>query len=163
MRAVAPIGERSIDGVFRRKFSAMSDPGYLRRLGRDSGLSEHERQEVVGLLRHSVRRLLQPAGTASSRRDTVVYGDLKPEHVYVHGSGLQFIDPAVQRAAGPEPDVAKLAGRTLLLAVGHQSSRDGRQIVRGSLRPSSGRSRRCLRVSDHGTCVKSWLCGSWTP
>ncbi|MFC9426731.1 hypothetical protein [Streptomyces sp. NPDC056987] len=131
LRGAAPIGERSVVGVFRRKFNGLSAAGYLRALGRDSGLPEPERQEIVTLVQNTVGRLLRMTGAVSPRRDTVVFGDLKPEHVYIDGPQLQFIDPAVQWAAGPQPDIAKLTGRALLLAIGHPEPQAGRHIVQG--------------------------------
>ncbi|MGW1817334.1 phosphotransferase [Streptomyces sp. NPDC002125] len=131
LRKAAPIGERSVVGVFRRKFNGLSASAYLRSLGQDSGLPEYERQEVIELMQSAVWRLLRMAGAISSRRDTVVFGDLKPEHIFLDGPGLTFIDPAVQWAAGPQPDVAKLTGRALLLAAGHPEPRAGREIVQG--------------------------------
>ncbi|MFF5563958.1 hypothetical protein ACFY7Z_17930 [Streptomyces sp. NPDC012623] len=131
LRGVAPIDERSIVGVFRRKFNGLSATSHMRSLGRDSGLPESERQEVVELVQNAVLRLLRMAGAISPRRDTVVFGDLKPEHVHIDGPRLHFIDPAVQWAAGPQPDVAKLVGRALLLALGHPEPRARRQIVQG--------------------------------
>lgn len=131
LRGAVPISERSVVGVFRRKFNGFSAASYLQALGQDSGLQEHEGQEVVTLVRGTVSRLLRMAGAVSSRQDTMVFGDLKPEHVYLDGPRLTFIDPAVQWAAGPQPDVAKLTGRTLLLAIGHPESHAGRQIVQG--------------------------------
>lgn len=131
LRGAAPIGERSVVGVFRRKFNGLSANSYLRALGRDSGLPENERQEIVELVQHAVWRLLRIAGAISPRQDVVVFGDLKPEHVYIDGPRLTYIDPAVQWAAGPQPDIAKLLGRTLLLALGHPDPRAGRQIVQG--------------------------------
>ncbi|MGC5364569.1 hypothetical protein ACPXCE_23360 [Streptomyces sp. DT24] len=131
LRGAPPVGERSVVGVFRRKFTGLSATSYLRTLGRESGLPENERQEVVELVRCAVWRLLRMAGAISPCRNTVVFGDLKPEHVYIDGPRLNFIDPAVQWAAGPQPDVAKLTGRALLLALGHPEPHAGRQIVRG--------------------------------
>ncbi|WP_443066159.1 phosphotransferase [Streptomyces sp. NBC_00523] len=131
-REAAPITERSVVGVFRRKFGGQSSSTYLRALGEDRGLAEYERQEVVARVETSVRRLLAMADGLSTRRETVVFGDLKPEHVFLIGSGrLTLIDPAMQGAAGPEPDIAKLAGRALLLAIGLQDPAAGRQIVQG--------------------------------
>lgn len=131
LRGAAPIGERSVVGVFHRKFNGLSTRAYLGALGRDSGLPEYERQEVIELVQSAVWRLLRMSGAISSRRDTVVFGDLKPEHFFLDGARLNFIDPAVQWAAGPQPDVAKLTGRALLLAVGHPEPQAGRQIVHG--------------------------------
>ncbi|MFJ3083417.1 hypothetical protein ACIPJG_27155 [Streptomyces halstedii] len=131
LREAAPIGERSVVGVFRRKFNGLSTTAYLRALGQDSELPEHERREIIELVQNTVWRLLRMSSAVSPRRDTVVFGDLKPEHVFLDGPRLHFIDPAVQWAAGPQPDVAKLTGRALLLAVGHPESQSGRQIVQG--------------------------------
>lgn len=131
LRGTAPIGERSVVGVFRRKFNGLSAKSYLRALGRDSGLPECERQEIVELVQNAVWRLLRMSSAISSRKSTVVFGDLKPEHVYLDGPRLTFIDPAVQWAAGPQPDLAKLTGRTLLLALGHPVASAGRQIMQG--------------------------------
>ncbi|MFG3142714.1 hypothetical protein ACGFZA_41720 [Streptomyces sp. NPDC048211] len=131
LRRAAPIGERSVVGVFRRKFNGLSAAGYLGALGVDSGLLEDERQEVVELLRIAVWRLIRMAGAISTRQDTVVFGDLKPEHVYIDGPRLTFIDPVVQWAAGPQPDIAKLVGRTLLLALAQPEPRARQQIMQG--------------------------------
>ncbi|MFJ6740307.1 hypothetical protein ACIQOU_15580 [Streptomyces sp. NPDC091279] len=131
LRGVAPIGERSVVGVFRRKFNGLSTAGRLRTLGQDSRLPEHERQEVAELVRTAAWRLLRMAGAISTRRDLLVFGDLKPEHVHIDGPHLNFIDPAVQWAAGPQPDIAKLTGRAVLLAVGHPDRSAGSQIVQG--------------------------------
>ncbi|MEV7084991.1 hypothetical protein AB0O07_03655 [Streptomyces sp. NPDC093085] len=131
LHGVAPIRERSVVGVFRRKFNGLSANAYLRALGRDRELPEYERQEIVELLRGRVRRLHRMAGAISFRRRTVVFGDLKPEHVFLDGSCLTFIDPALHWAAGPQPDIAKLTGRTALLAIGHHERRAAQEIVRG--------------------------------
>ncbi|WP_199570507.1 hypothetical protein [Streptomyces murinus] len=131
LREAAPIGERSVVGVFRRKFNGLSSTAYLRALGQDSGLPEYERREIIELVQNAVWRLLRMSSAISPRRDTVVFGDLEPEHVFLDGPRLHFIDPAVQWAAGPQPDVAKLTGRALLLAVGHPEPQAGRQIVQG--------------------------------
>ncbi|MCF3961669.1 hypothetical protein [Streptomyces fuscigenes] len=130
-RQVASIAERSVVGVFRRKFNGLSAGTYLRTLGRDSDLLEDERLEVVELLQTSVRRLIQMCSAISTRRDTLVFGDLKPEHVFIDGPRLQFIDPALQWAGGPQPDIAKLTGRALLLAIGHPKPHASQQIVEG--------------------------------
>ncbi|MBQ0825477.1 hypothetical protein [Streptomyces tagetis] len=131
LREAAPIGERSVVGVFRRKSNGLSTTAYLRALGRDSGLPERVREEIIELVQNAVWRLLRMSSALSPRRDTVVFGDLKPEHVFLDGTRLNFIDPAVQWAAGPQPDVAKLTGRALLLAVGRPKPQAGRQIVQG--------------------------------
>ncbi|WEH33823.1 hypothetical protein PZB75_10845 [Streptomyces sp. AM 4-1-1] len=140
LRGAPPVGERSVVGVFRRKFTGLSATSYLRTLGRESGLPENERQEVVELVRCAVWRLLRMAGAISPCRNTVVFGDLKPEHVYIDGPRLNFIDPAVQWAAGPQPDVAKLTGRALLLALGHSARRRSSERTR-SRRARAGAAR----------------------
>ncbi|MEU2248149.1 hypothetical protein [Streptomyces sp. NPDC019224] len=132
LQDAAPITERSVVGVFRRKFGSLGSSDYLRSLGADSGLPEFERLEATALLQSTVRRLLKMVDGLSTRRDTAVFGDLKPEHVFAVGSRLTLIDPAVQWAAGPEPDIAKLVGRTLLLALSHQEPAAGWQIVQGA-------------------------------
>ncbi|MET9553735.1 phosphotransferase [Streptomyces sp. NPDC006645] len=129
--AARPINERSVSGVFRRKFNGRSANVYLRTLGQDSGLPEFAREDIVELVQHTVWRLLRMGGAIPSGRKVAVYGDLKPEHVYVDGPRLHFIDPAVQWAGGPHPDVAKLIGRSLLLAIGHPDREAGQQLVRG--------------------------------
>lgn len=146
--ASKPIDERSVAVVFRRKFNGLSADTYLGRLGQDCGLPEAMRLEVVELVRHTVWRLLRMSGGLSSRRDTAVYGDLKPEHVFFDGPRLHFIDPALQWTAGPEPDTAKLASRSLFLALGHPDPRAIQQMVQGiasflalNTAPSAGRQR----------------------
>jgi hypothetical protein len=94
-------------------------------------LPEDERQEVIELMQVAVRRLLPMSRAISRRRVTAVFGDLKPEHLFLDGPVLTVIDPAMQWAAGPQPDVAKLAGRALLLALGHPRPQAGQQIVQG--------------------------------
>lgn len=131
LRGAAPVNERSVIGIFRRKFNGRSSTGYLKALGQDSGLPEYVREELVDSVQHSVRRLLRMSDVLSTRRNYLIYGDLKPEHVFVDGPHRHFIDPAVQWAAGPEPDIAKLAGRSLLLATGHPDPDAGQQMVQG--------------------------------
>ncbi len=131
LREVAPIAERSIHGVFRRKFNGPASAAYLRDLGRDSELLEYERQEVIELVQNAVQRLLRMSDSLSPWRGTAVFGDLKPEHVFLDGRLLTFIDPAVQWASGPQPDVAKLTGRALLIALNHPQQKAGQQIADG--------------------------------
>ncbi|MFJ4702765.1 hypothetical protein ACIP5N_31895 [Streptomyces sp. NPDC088768] len=153
------IGERSILGVFRRKFSGPSAGASLMELGRDR-LPEYERQEIVELLRSTVWRLVRLVSLIPSRRTTVVFGDLKPEHIWVDGPRLHFIDPAVQWSSGPEQDLAKLIGRTLLLALTHPDRSATRQITEAA---SSTLSRYMHAVPAHDrtqmlrTVVALWL------
>ncbi|MFJ5847284.1 hypothetical protein [Streptomyces sp. NPDC092903] len=125
LRGAASIGERSVVGVFRRKFNGLSANSYLRTLGQGSGLPEHERQEIIELVQNAVWRLLRLSGAISSRKSTAVFGNLKPEHV-------------------------DLDGRALLLALGHPDTRAGQQIVQGLPPSSSGTSRRYPSARDGG-------------
>lgn len=131
LRGTAPIAERSIAGVFRRKFSGPRTAGYLAALGQGRGLPQARLAETIELVWAAVRRMLDLVPVTPPGRGTVIYGDLKPEHIYFDGPRMRFIDPAVQWAAGPEPDIAKLAGRSLLLAIGHRSPQAAHQIVAG--------------------------------
>ncbi|MEV4879840.1 hypothetical protein [Streptomyces cyaneofuscatus] len=131
LRQAWPIAERSILDVFARKFRGPAAARYIADLGRDSLILEDERAAVVDLLGNAVRRLLRLTGAVRPRQRAAVFGDLKPEHVYLSGHRLTFIDPALQWAAGPEPDVAKLVGRTLLLGLCHHELRAERQITEG--------------------------------
>ncbi|MFJ9886139.1 hypothetical protein ACIQRW_09765 [Streptomyces sp. NPDC091287] len=133
LRGAWPINERNIVDVFFRKFKGPNAGGYVADLGRDSGLPEGERLVVVGLVENAVRRLLRLTAALPARHRTAVFGDLKPEHVFLGGHRLTFIDPALQWAAGPQPDVAKLCGRTLMLALCHHELRAEQQITQGVL------------------------------
>ncbi|MEU5137944.1 hypothetical protein [Streptomyces californicus] len=131
LRGAWPIDERNVVDIFRRKFTGPARPGYVADLGRDSGFDEDERLVVVDLLGNAVRRLRQLALALPGRERTAVYGDLKPEHVFLGGHRLTFIDPALQWASGPQPDVAKLCGRALLLGLCHHELRAEQQITQG--------------------------------
>lgn len=110
------IGERSIDGTFRRKFDSPAGAAYVDQLGAERCPGSCE--EVAELVRASVERLLglRPA-LPSSVGTSLAYGDLKPEHVVFpdgpYGRPV-FLDPGLLRAA-PMVDVAKLLSRTVLL------------------------------------------------
>ncbi|MFD9422325.1 MULTISPECIES: hypothetical protein [unclassified Streptomyces] len=131
LRGAWPITERSITDVFLRKFKGPTAARYIAGLGRDSGLPEDERLAVVDLVANGARRLLRLAAAISPRHKIAVFGDLKPEHVYLAGHRLTFIDPALHWAAGPQPDIAKLCGRSLLLALCHHELRTEQQITEG--------------------------------
>src|SRR5690606_11094342 len=109
---VGIIGERSIEGTFRRKFDGPAGAAYVDRLGAERC------EEVAELVRVSVARLLGLAPTLPAPVGTsLAYGDLKPEHVvFPHGPDERpvFLDPGLMRAA-PLVDVAKLLSRTVLL------------------------------------------------
>ncbi|MFE7124259.1 phosphotransferase [Streptomyces sp. NPDC057617] len=121
------IGERSIADTFRRKFNGLSGALYLDRLGVER-CTERERPEITQLTEHVVARLrrLRAVATTSTRK-ALVYGDLKPEHVFFpNGPGSEpvFIDPGLLRATGPEADAAKLVSRTVLLLAACQPPRN---------------------------------------
>ncbi|MFJ9924136.1 hypothetical protein ACIRSF_33120 [Streptomyces rubiginosohelvolus] len=130
LRQAWPINERSVVDVFSRKFRGPAAVRYIAGLGRGRLVGD-ERQVVVDLLGNAVRRLLRLTSAIRPRQRTAVFGDLKPEHVYLSGHRLTFIDPALQWAAGPEPDLAKLFGRALLLGFCHHELRAERQITEG--------------------------------
>ncbi|WP_411082548.1 hypothetical protein [Streptomyces sp. cmx-18-6] len=133
LRRSWPIAERSIMDVFARKFRGPDAARYVAALGQDRQPLKDDRAAVVDLLGNAVRRLLRLTGAIRPRQRAAVFGDLKPEHVYLTGPRLTYIDPALQWSAGPEPDVAKLFGRTLLLGLCHHELRAERQITEGVL------------------------------
>ncbi|MFE1960887.1 phosphotransferase [Streptomyces sp. NPDC059479] len=127
---VGAIGERGIVHTFQRKFNGLSGALYLDLLGIER-CAEHERREIVQLMRHVVGRLRRLRAAARTLKPTVlVYGDLKPEHVFFPDGffpdGLDsepvFIDPGLLRASGPEADAAKLISRTVLLLAASRPS-----------------------------------------
>ncbi|WP_019061661.1 phosphotransferase [Streptomyces prunicolor] len=114
----APIPERSIDGTFRRKFNGVSGRLYIGRLGVDR-LDERARQGVAAVVGVVVARLLKLRLAPPIGPRVIVYGDLKPEHVYFPDGPEErpvFIDPGLAR--GPaHHDVAKLVSRTFLTLI----------------------------------------------
>ncbi|WP_051718229.1 phosphotransferase [Streptomyces megasporus] len=109
------ISERSIPATFARKFIIPDSDAYLRQIGAPRLPEAHRRVvevEMRAAARHVTHRPL-PAGPV-----TLVYGDLKPEHV-IHppdGSGLVLLDPGLRPANAAE-DLTRLISRTLLMAV----------------------------------------------
>ncbi|MGP2436999.1 phosphotransferase [Streptomyces sp. JW3] len=113
------IGERSIAGTFQRKFNGLSGAAYIERLGAERCTPETN-AELAALVRLSVERLRHlrmglpaPVGT------TLVYGDLKPEHVVFPDGATGrpvLLDPGLMRAA-PMVDVAKLLSRMILVLI----------------------------------------------
>ncbi|MFJ4695176.1 phosphotransferase [Streptomyces sp. NPDC088766] len=112
------IDERSIDGTFCRKFEGLAGFVYVDQLGAERCPARCG--EVADLVQGSVRRLLAlrtklPSAVGAS----LVYGDLKPEHVlFPDGPDGRpvFLDPGLLRAS-PMVDMAKLLSRTVLLLV----------------------------------------------
>lgn len=99
----ASIPERSISGTFLRKFNGISGPHYLA-------------QVPYGGVLHQVAPRLRRAAAGPALVDrSVVYGDLKPEHVIwpdLEGRPV-FIDPGLMRSQ-PCADTAKLVSRLVL-------------------------------------------------
>lgn len=126
------IGERSISGTFLRKFNGLSGAVYIDRLGAER-CEDEQRQEAAELLRRTVARLHRVRMTLpATARTTLVFGDLKPEHV-VFPDGPEgrpvLIDPGLLRA-GPVVDVAKLLSRTVLFVAARQHGA-ARKVVEG--------------------------------
>ncbi|MFM9443538.1 hypothetical protein [Streptomyces acidiscabies] len=128
------IGERGIIGTFLRKFNGLSGQAYITLLGAER--CRHDaREEVVALTRRSVDRLRRlhmtlPPSTAT----TLVYGDLKPEHVlFPDGPGERpvFLDPGLHKADATV-DLAKLISRTVLsLAISRPGPSAAHRITNG--------------------------------
>lgn len=111
----AAINERGIDATFRRKFNGISGRAYLDHLGQ-ARLGERTGHGVAIVMRQVIARLLRLRLAPALGPAQVLYGDLKPEHVFFP-DGLDelpvFIDPGLQR--GPaHADAAKLVSRTVL-------------------------------------------------
>lgn len=126
------IGERSISGTFLRKFNGLSGSVYVDRLGAER-CEDEQRQEAVVLLRRAVARLHRMRmALAPTARTSLVYGDLKPEHV-VFPDGAEgrpvLLDPGLL-LAGPAVDAAKLISRTALFLAARQPGA-ARQVVKG--------------------------------
>lgn len=115
----API-ERGVHATFQRKFASATAPEYLASL-------QAAYPAATELLRAAVSRL-----GADDRQDwggrgptTVVYGDLKPEHILYPGrpgGEPVFLDPALTRDT-PLADPAKLLSRCVLVLL---AARPGR-------------------------------------
>ncbi|WP_406144780.1 phosphotransferase [Streptomyces sp. NBC_01012] len=115
----APITERSIPGTFLRKFNGPGGEAYLSR-------SPHG--ETLRDIAFRVRRA--NAAAASSPARTVIFGDLKPEHVLFpfDGGRPTFIDPGLMRHP-PCADLAKLLSRLLLDLVARRPGEDAVRMV----------------------------------
>ncbi|NBM14681.1 phosphotransferase [Streptomyces sp. GC420] len=112
----AAINERGIDVTFRRKFNGISGRAYLDHLGQ-ARLEKRTRHGVAIVVRQVIARLLRlRLATPALGPAQVLYGDLKPEHVFFPDGPDElpvFIDPGLQR--GPaHADAAKLVSRTVL-------------------------------------------------
>ncbi|MDT0319287.1 hypothetical protein [Streptomyces millisiae] len=124
------IGERGISGTFVRKFGGAGRTAYLRAIG--ERLCSPARHRTIGrLLAPAVRDL---AGHSWRYRalSVLVYGDLKPEHVLWPDTSGQpvLLDPALRRSSELE-DLARLVGRTLLLAGTQLAPHAARRVVDG--------------------------------
>ncbi|MGW1159419.1 phosphotransferase [Streptomyces sp. NPDC002519] len=111
----AAINERGIDATFRRKFNGISGRTYLDQLGTDR-LEARTQHGVAIVVRQVIARLLRLRLAPPLGPSQVLYGDLKPEHVFFpdgpEGPPV-FIDPGLQRGPG-HADAAKLLSRTVL-------------------------------------------------
>ncbi|MET9818366.1 hypothetical protein [Streptomyces sp. NPDC006355] len=130
----AVIGERGVAGTFLRKFNGISGRTYVDRLGEERCAPE-VREEVVTLMRRSVNRLRKlRAMLPAAAGTTLVYGDLKPEHVkYPDGPGKRpvLLDPGLMRMS-PAADLAKLVSRIVLSLCAHQPGEaTARQVMEG--------------------------------
>ena len=120
--------ERSIPATFARKFTGAGGGIYLRQIGTQQISQAHQRTLVV-LLRAAVAHLARYE--APDGRTTVVYGDLKPEHVITAEDGsLVLLDPGL-RLAGEVEDLARLVSRTVLLAVATMSAAEAAGVIDG--------------------------------
>ncbi|MFB7763643.1 hypothetical protein [Streptomyces xiamenensis] len=121
LRFLDPAGvivERGIEATFRRKFNGLSGGTYLANLGAQR-CTPRVRGEVVPGMRAVVARLLRPrVAVPPVGGGVLVYGDLKPEHVFFAGGAGRppvLIDPGLMRGLSPVGDLAKLISRTVLL------------------------------------------------
>ncbi|OIJ89649.1 hypothetical protein BIV24_19780 [Streptomyces colonosanans] len=128
------IGARSIAGTFLRKFNGLSGTCYVNLLGAER-CEPGPREDVIGMVRRSVARLrgLRMA-LPGAEGMTLVYGDLKPEHI-LFPEGFKerpvMLDPGLLRAS-PMVDVAKLISRTVLFLAAHRpGSQTAGQIIAG--------------------------------
>ncbi|MGH4001105.1 MAG: phosphotransferase [Pseudonocardiaceae bacterium] len=119
----ASIEERSTEGTFVRKFTGIGANAYLDRVATERHDDPGKYDDLITLLRRVVTRLARlsamPPVTMAS---VLVYGDLKPEHIFfehntIASDGPVFIDPGLMRARATV-DAAKLVSRTILLLIG---------------------------------------------
>jgi hypothetical protein len=105
----------SITDTYARKFhNSCHTREYLSALG-EGWAGPDERREVresLTTLRTVLSPLLRPLAPP-----VVIYGDLKPDHVFLEAAGYStWIDPGLH-CADPAAELAKLVSRTLLLLV----------------------------------------------
>lgn len=119
------IEERSIAGIFARKFTGIGANVYLDQLATECRDDPGEDDELWATLRRVVTRLgrLWVAAPVTAA-PVLVYGDLKPEHVVFEHHAISsdhpvFIDPGIS-CAPATVDAAKLVSRIILLLVGFQ-------------------------------------------
>jgi hypothetical protein len=116
------IAERDIVATFTRKFlgGQGSTVHFGAHLRRDVG------PDVVEGLRYVVRRLRTIPATRPTT--TLVFGEVKPEHILMTGTGPVFLDPGVHVAA-PVSDLAKLVSRLLLMVMARVSATSARRHI----------------------------------
>ncbi|TDC25409.1 hypothetical protein E1265_07060 [Streptomyces sp. 8K308] len=108
--------ERSIVGTFTRKFDGPGRTAYLGAIG--ARLCTPARHRTLGRFLVPAVRDLSTHTWRYRALSVPVYGDLKPEHVLWPGGPTShpvLVDPGLRRA-GELEDLARLVGRTLLLA-----------------------------------------------
>ncbi|WP_424886749.1 hypothetical protein [Streptomyces sp. XH2] len=118
------IAERSIDATFNRKFNGLTGPLYLRLAG-----------EATAVLTTVVGRLRRLRFTDAGSTGTVMFGDLKPEHVvFPDGPGGRpvFLDPGLARGR-PGADEAKLLSRLLLGLLVSPPNEEAMQHITGGI------------------------------
>ncbi|MFC8723793.1 hypothetical protein [Streptomyces bacillaris] len=133
LREMRQVDHGSIVGAFMRTFRALGAVQYVRSVGESPRLADPERESVVRQFEGAVRRLVRLTAAVSPRSATVVFGNLQPEGVLLSGSRITLLAPALHRAGGPEPDVARLVGRTLLLGLCQPEAYAERQITDGAV------------------------------
>jgi hypothetical protein len=113
-----PRPHTSITGTFFRKFLGPGGRAYRDRLG--EGWTEPPTQIAAALT--TVGETLVPLLRKPPYR-TVIYGDLKPEHILLGHTGKQtWLDPGLQHC-DPCADIAKLISRTALMIITTRPSR----------------------------------------
>lgn len=109
----------SIAGTFARKFLGPSGSAYRNGLG--IGWAEPHVQRGLAATFTEVCEVLAPL-RGHHPDHTVIYGDLKPEHILLGRTGQQtWLDPGLQRC-DPCADIAKLISRTALVIITAQPS-----------------------------------------
>lgn len=119
-------------GTFIRKFTQPNSYQYIASLGIDR-YNEQRRFRLLDKFQASNYNLINMIGSTldfCKMRPTYIFGDLKPEHVFVldHGQ-IQYLDPGMH-IAHPIADLAKYVSRTVLeMITTHPSIREREQTI----------------------------------